>query len=274
MMMMDAVDPIAVRREIVLAIETSQRGGGVAVMDRHGLPQVEMLEQKKRHDDDLIPAIDRLFQRLGLDRAELGAVGVSVGPGGFTGLRIAVTTAKMMGLVSGAKLVAVPSALVAAEACVPVLLGEMGADEVRGPGANEWGDSGGSGRLGGPRIAVALAAKRGTFWLTRPVMEEDGPRPAWGIDPEDPARLAEADGFDVMGLDALIADEHLPEAARAKAERAGVPIVEPLFDPAACLRMTRHWLEMGRTTDALHLSPLYPREAEAVTLWKQRSKSD
>ena len=274
--MADVINPISAggnTGRLVLAIETSQRTGGVAVLDRHGIPHVEMLMQKKRHDDDLVPAIDRLFMRLGLDRAELGVVGISVGPGGFTGLRIAVTTAKMMSLATGAKLVAVPSALVVAEACVPVLLteGETGVGASRaGSSSPEEGAEAAPRQLGGPRIAVALAAKRETFWLTQPVIDEAGPRPAWGIDPEDPARLVEAGSFESAGLDTLIADEYLPQEARESAERACVPIVEPLFDPAACLRMTLHWLAMGRTTDALHLSPLYPREPEAVTLWRQR----
>src|SRR5919106_153062 len=100
----------------LLAIETSQRVGGVALRDDRGVVLVEMLAPKKRHDDDLLPAIDRVFKRATLSPSDLagGAVGVSIGPGGFTGLRIAVTTAKMFAEALGANVIAVPSALVAA----------------------------------------------------------------------------------------------------------------------------------------------------------------
>src|SRR5436190_12445195 len=101
-----------------------------------------MLSTKKRHDDDLLPAIDRLFARCGFTPRDLsggGAVGVSVGPGGFTGLRIAVATAKMLAETLDTKLVAVPSALVAAESI----------------------------RDQTSEIIVALASKAESFWSTR-----------------------------------------------------------------------------------------------------------
>src|SRR6185503_7170285 len=100
---------------VILAIETSQHQGGVALCDARGEVQVETLSSAKRHDDDLLPAIDRLMRRASASPRDLAAVGVSIGPGGFTGLRIAISTAKMFAEALGAQLVAVPSALVAAE---------------------------------------------------------------------------------------------------------------------------------------------------------------
>ncbi len=81
---------------VLLAIEASQRRGGVAVRDRDGEDHVEWLGESARHDDDLLAAVDRLFGRLRLAPADTGVVGVSTGPGGFTGLRVAVATAKML----------------------------------------------------------------------------------------------------------------------------------------------------------------------------------
>ncbi len=45
---------------VVLAIETSQRKGGVALRDASGAAYVEWVAENLRHDDDLLPAIDRL----------------------------------------------------------------------------------------------------------------------------------------------------------------------------------------------------------------------
>ncbi|PKN46670.1 MAG: tRNA (adenosine(37)-N6)-threonylcarbamoyltransferase complex dimerization subunit type 1 TsaB [Deltaproteobacteria bacterium HGW-Deltaproteobacteria-17] len=67
-------------------------------------------ERTGAFDDDLMPAIDRLCARAGVEPAQLGRIAVSVGPGGFTGLRIACAVAKSIAEATGAKLVGVPAA--------------------------------------------------------------------------------------------------------------------------------------------------------------------
>ncbi len=224
--------------EVLLAIETSQRQGGIAVRDRAGGTHVERLVAARRHDDDLLPAIDRLFARLGLAPGDLGVVGVSVGPGGFTGLRIAVSTAKMLAEALGARIVAVPSALVAAEA--------YGG---RGP------------------IVVGLSGKNERFWATR--LERSGE--CWQIVGE--PGLVDGAEFEPAGLDAVLADQYLPAEARTRCERQGVGVLEPVFDPAACLAEAGRRWRAGDDTDPLQLTPLYPRPPEAVSIWERRKSS-
>ena len=77
---------------IFLAIETSQRDGSVAVRDDSGRVHAEALRPGVPAGDDLVAAIDRLFARTGVAPRGIRAIGVSVGPGGFTGLRTAVAT--------------------------------------------------------------------------------------------------------------------------------------------------------------------------------------
>jgi len=232
---------------IMLAIETSQRLGEVAVRDRDhdGAIHVERLAGSRRHDDDLLPAIDRLFTRLKLNPVDLkgGAVAVSIGPGGFTGLRIAVSTAKMFAETLGVKLVGVPSAMVVAEASrdVPVTVGSD--------------------------IVVALASKNESAWYTRLKREANG---AWMIINEPPPGLCEANSLALNGVAAMFADEHLPGAMRECCAAAGVPIIAPTFSAAACLIAGARMLERGESTDPLRLLPLYPRQPEAVTLWDAR----
>lgn len=221
----------------MLAIEASQRAASVALRDAAGHVHVEPLHPASRRDDDLLPAIDRLVSRCALGPRDLGAVAVSIGPGGFTGLRIAVATAKMLSETLGATPVAVPSALVAAEAC-----------DVKGP------------------IIVCLASKRETFWSTRLERKADG---TWSLDA--PGRLERASTFNPAGAAAVLADEFLPDEARAACERAGVPVMTPEFSAAACLVVGARLLAAGRATDALSLLPLYPREPEAITLWEGRA---
>ena len=218
---------------VVLAIETSQRKGGVALRDASGAAHVEWVAEDLRHDDDLLPAIDRLYKRAELEPKATDAVGVSIGPGGFTGLRIAVSTAKMLGEALGCKLIAVPSALVAA--------------------GSYHGD--------GP-IIVALASKAETFWATR--MEQVGDR--W--EPADEGQLTDAGSLDLTDAKALIGDEYVPGKIRDICVAANVPIIEPNFDPLACLAVTEQRLELGEALDPLTLGLLYPRCPEAVSKWR------
>ena len=54
---------------------------------------------RSNHAEGLLPLIDEVLQRAGTDFSSLSLVGVAVGPGSFTGLRIGISTAK--GLVYG-----------------------------------------------------------------------------------------------------------------------------------------------------------------------------
>lgn len=92
-----------------LAIETSSRRGFVALGLGDDVLDVVELPAKRRHNLDLVPTIDKLCQKHSLRPADLAEVYVSLGPGSFTGLRIAVATAKMLALTLGVKLVGVPT---------------------------------------------------------------------------------------------------------------------------------------------------------------------
>jgi tRNA threonylcarbamoyl adenosine modification protein YeaZ len=214
---------------VILAIETSQRRGGVALRDADGRAHLEWLDPRSRHDDDLIGAIDRLYARLEIGPRSTAAVGVSIGPGGFTGLRVAVAAAKMLAETLGSALVAVPTALAVAES-------------YDGPGP----------------IVVALASKGSTVWAVR--LDRGA---AWQA--EDAGALCDAAALPLEGACALLGDRYLPAEITERCARSGVPLVEPVFSPLACLSVAQRFLEAGRTTDALSLMPIYARPP-AVTV--------
>lgn len=107
---------------MILAIETSNpsatpgapcAGVAVATLAADGSirePHVEWLQTVGRHEDDLMPAIDRLTRRLGIGARDFSRIAVSIGPGGYTGLRVAVTTANLIAATSGAAVIGVPTA--------------------------------------------------------------------------------------------------------------------------------------------------------------------
>lgn len=92
----------------VLAIETSTRQGSVALLIEDEVRQ-EDLGAERAHARDLMPSIDRLLTGSGLSPGDLDALVVGLGPGSYTGLRVAAATA--LGLARGANiaLVGVPS---------------------------------------------------------------------------------------------------------------------------------------------------------------------
>ena len=52
-----------------------------------------------QHGEQLAPLVDRALERAGIVRQDLTAIGVGVGPGPFTGLRVGLVTARTLGFV-------------------------------------------------------------------------------------------------------------------------------------------------------------------------------
>jgi len=193
--------------ELTLAIETSNpsSGGvpGVALgwVDGGSVEPigVEPIGAGERHDDLLMPAIRTLIQREGFEPDRLDRVVCSIGPGGYTGLRIATAAANMIALASGAKLYGVPSAWVAAHGVSPT-------------GA----------------FAVALASKNDTSYVT-----------AFGVDCTEsvPGRVIGADEIEQLGVALLLGDRYLPASFGETCTRLGIRIDEPVFSAEACLML-------------------------------------
>jgi tRNA threonylcarbamoyladenosine biosynthesis protein TsaB len=94
---------------LILAIDTATDRGLLALVDGE-TPLVECsLEHPGTFLSRLLPGIEALFTAAGREPADLGAIGVSVGPGNFTGLRIGCATAKTLAWALGCPLVPVPT---------------------------------------------------------------------------------------------------------------------------------------------------------------------
>ena len=78
------------------------------------------LSPEARGSDGLMSAIDELCATRGVVPGDIGRVVVSVGPGGYTALRVSVTIAKVLASVVGCRVVAVPTAAVAGVALIGV----------------------------------------------------------------------------------------------------------------------------------------------------------
>jgi len=97
------------RKALILAMETSSRIGSVALALGHDLLGQTTFSAPMQHSAEIMPAIVELLLQSGYSPLDLDQVHISVGPGSFTGLRIAVAAAKAMHLANGVRIVAVDS---------------------------------------------------------------------------------------------------------------------------------------------------------------------
>ena len=95
------------QKPLTLAVETSSRIGSVAIALGEQILAESTFSGPMRHSAELFPAIRSLLDRFNREPQEIEHIYISVGPGSFTGLRIAVTMAKAMHLANAAKIVAV-----------------------------------------------------------------------------------------------------------------------------------------------------------------------
>ncbi len=91
------------------AIETSTEAGSVALFEHGVLVGETSARAPTGHGESLLPMLSALFDRVGWAPRDVARWGVGVGPGSFTGVRVAVATAKGIALATGAELVGVTS---------------------------------------------------------------------------------------------------------------------------------------------------------------------
>ena len=82
----------------ILGIDTSSSSLSVAVMDDDLLKGEFTLNHKLTHSEQMMPLLDSLLSHLELNMSDIDLIGVSVGPGSFTGIRIGVAAANAMAM--------------------------------------------------------------------------------------------------------------------------------------------------------------------------------
>lgn len=95
----------------VLAFDTSSKALSLAILEDKQLLAETTINIKKNHSITLMPAIDFLMTSLDLMPKDLDRIVVAEGPGSYTGLRIAVATAKTLAHTLNIELVGMSSLL-------------------------------------------------------------------------------------------------------------------------------------------------------------------
>ena len=95
----------------IAAFDTSSKALTLAILEDETLLAQMTLNIKKNHSITLMPAIDFLMKSLDMKPTDLDRIVVAQGPGSYTGLRMAVATAKTLAHTLKIELVGVSSLL-------------------------------------------------------------------------------------------------------------------------------------------------------------------
>ena len=228
----------------MVAIETATETVGVAVRTAGGVQAELTLTGRRRHVETLTPALEHLLAQLDLVPRDLGVVGVDIGPGLFTGLRVGVAAAKGLAQALGIGVIGATS--------LDILTAGAAAAGLRG------------------LVLACVDARRGEVFAAVHEVDVAGAVPGVRV----PAGLFAPEDL-VVAL-----DEFAGETVHAVGDGAlryadvlrAVPGTDPAAPglayppPAALLRLVSARMEAGQPPDApAAVVPLYMREADAIS---------
>ncbi len=94
---------------MLLALDTATNLASIALYDGWRVVAEHSWYSARRHTVELAPNVEALLAQAGVQPAQLAGVAVALGPGSFTGLRVALSLAKGLTLATGAGLIGVPT---------------------------------------------------------------------------------------------------------------------------------------------------------------------
>src|SRR5512146_2506000 len=94
---------------MLLAVDTSTAQVGLALYDGSQVISEYAWRSSQRHTVELAPAIFELLNRCGLTMEDIHALGVALGPGSFTSLRVGLSLAKGFAFARHLPLIGIPT---------------------------------------------------------------------------------------------------------------------------------------------------------------------
>ncbi len=102
-------------RRYCLAFETSDTTSSMALGRGTEVLETRTLDEPMQHARLFLPTLAKLCKDFGVSPAHIRRIFVSVGPGSFTGLRVGIMTARIMGLCHDVDFIPVPTLEVIAQ---------------------------------------------------------------------------------------------------------------------------------------------------------------
>lgn len=94
---------------MLLAVDTSTSWMGLALYDGETVLAETAWTTPRHHTSQLAPALSGLLERCGVSVADLSALGVALGPGSFTSLRVGLSFVKGMALARNLPVIGIPT---------------------------------------------------------------------------------------------------------------------------------------------------------------------
>jgi tRNA threonylcarbamoyladenosine biosynthesis protein TsaB len=215
---------------LILAIDTATRSAGLAVHDGYNVRAEFTWDTSDHHTVELMPRIVELLRQINVAIDQIGGLGVSIGPGSFTGVRVGVAAAKGLALARNIPIVGVRSTDILAYAV-------------------RWCQ---------PPLVVTVRAGRGRWIAARYVKAG---RAAWRQDGDFSLTTADAIGLDWETTTTLCGELSESEQKTVK-QRLGDRV--QLLPPAFSLRRAGFLAELawqrvqaGQLDDAAVVQPIY-----------------
>ncbi|MBV6396514.1 MAG: tRNA N6-adenosine threonylcarbamoyltransferase [Anaerolineales bacterium] len=213
---------------MLLAIDTSTAQMGLALYDGASVHAELAWILKARHTVELAPALAGLLARAGQHMRSLTALGIAIGPGSFTSLRVGLAFAKGLALARKLPLIGVPTLDVAA-AAVPLQSRPLAVVI----------------QAGRTRVAVGWYQAGEDRWQTR------GPARTMTVD-----ELAESIRQPTLVVGELGAEER----QRLARKRVNVHLLSParsIRRPALLAELAWERFQHGRLDETASLAPIY-----------------
>lgn len=227
----------------IVAIETSEAVGSVAALWGDEVLIERRLPLEKGTARALAPAIQEIIRQAGWLPSQIQGVGVTVGPGSFTGLRVGVTTAKTLAYATHAAVAGIDTFAAIAAACPAEVA----------------------------HLAVAVDGQQGQIVCGTFRRGPDGELAAVG-----PWQLVDREiwlaslphGITVAGSALRGLSEKLPQGVRALDSR--------FWGPTASVvgRLAARRFARGECDDLWSLAPRYHRRSAAEERWERRQQND
>lgn len=224
----------------ILALETTERTGSVAVADGGNVLLEIELSHSQRSAQSLAPAMRDLLSQVGWRPDDVQLTAVSQGPGSFTGLRIGIATAKLFAYATGGELLGVDTLAVIADGAP---------DDVA-------------------ELSVVQDAQRGELVARRFARRSDG----W-FEPQEPERLLDGEswlsqlrpGQVVAGPGLVRWVDRLPSQVRTLPPSCWTPRASEVA------RRAGYEYGQGRRDDLWRLGPRYSRRSAAEEKWDKKT---
>src|SRR5512137_702545 len=104
---------------MLLAVDTSTAQIGLALYDGTSVPGEFVWHSGLHHTQELAPALSELLRRVNIKMKSIAALGVALGPGSFTSLRVGLAFAKGLVLARHIPIIGIPTLDIVA-AAVPL----------------------------------------------------------------------------------------------------------------------------------------------------------